>query len=144
MCFKNEKQLGVFVQNISTCLFDTFPPTSLICFTWLSLRTMFMSPDLASVFFHLIWVTKLWRAFWKLLGHFPFKKKKAKTQTCNILITGSFEVLYVTTFNKILCSRAVLLVKNEDSDSVGLEGIWYPAFLTSSHVSVLVWGLYFE
>lgn len=49
--------------------------------------------------------------------------KKAKTQTCNILITGFFEVLYVTKFNKILYSTAVLLVKNEDSDSVGLAGV---------------------
>lgn len=51
-----------------------------------------------------------------------FSEENARTQTYNILITNFFEVLYVTKFNKILCSRAIL-VKNEDSDSVGLAGV---------------------
>lgn len=51
-----------------------------------------------------------------------FPEENARTQTYNILITDVFEVLYVTKFNKILCSKAIL-VKNEGSDSVGLAGV---------------------
>lgn len=123
---------------MSTCWFDTFLPTSHIYSLGYLLQVFtFMSPDLSSgtVFFQLIWVTKPLKSIMKTIGILSLKKN-ARTQTCNILITGFFEVLYVTKFNKILCSRAVLFVKNEDTDSVGLAGVWYSAFLTSSHVSV--------
>lgn len=69
-----------------------------------------MSPDLASS-----------TVFSPYLGHKIFEeyhenywtllRKNTRTQTYNILITGFFEVLHVTKFNKTLCYRAVLLVK---------------------------------
>lgn len=115
--FKKQGTAWCFVQNISTWLFDTFPPTSLKCFIWLSLIVfMFMSPDLSSdTVFSLNLDHKAFEEhynnYWTIGILSLKKKKKAKTHTCNILITRFFEVLYLTEFNKILCSRAVFLVK---------------------------------
>lgn len=37
MCFKkNKKESSAFAKNISTYLFDSFPPASLLYFIWLS------------------------------------------------------------------------------------------------------------
>lgn len=67
------------------------------------------------------------------------QKKRREHKHIIILIPDFFEVLHVSKFQKVLGSRAVLLVKME----IQVQEVWAvsdSALAASSHDSVLVWG----
>lgn len=128
---KNEEECRVLCRIFLHLFVIPHPFHSFTSFVFLLQVFKFMSPSTKVqllvwlfFFFQLTCVTKPLKNIMKTTGHLPRKKNKVRTRTYNILITGFFESLQVTKFNKILSLlQSSASCENEDSDLVGLGGV---------------------